>query len=70
MFGLILDILDWIPFKAFLAQLVSLVDNHTIGNINVWLCTGTSRTLVGHVFQGRYKAILVEKESYLLELAR
>ena len=24
----------------------------------------------GHVFQGRYKAILVEKESYLLELAR
>jgi REP element-mobilizing transposase RayT len=25
---------------------------------------------VGHVFQGRYKAILVDKESYLLELAR
>lgn len=25
---------------------------------------------VGHVFQGRYKAILVEKESHLLELAR
>ena len=25
---------------------------------------------VGHVFQGRYKAILVEKEGYLLELAR
>jgi hypothetical protein len=25
---------------------------------------------VGHVFQGRYKAILVEKETYLLELAR
>lgn len=25
---------------------------------------------VGHVFQGRYKAILIEKESYLLELAR
>lgn len=24
----------------------------------------------GHVFQGRFKAILVEKESYLLELAR
>ena len=24
----------------------------------------------GHVFQGRYKAILVEKESYLLELCR
>jgi putative transposase len=25
---------------------------------------------VGHVFQGRYKAILVEKNSYLLETAR
>ena len=25
---------------------------------------------IGHVYQGRYKAILVEKESYLLELAR
>jgi len=25
---------------------------------------------VGHLFQGRYKAILVEKEAYLLELAR
>ncbi|WP_166268866.1 addiction module toxin RelE, partial [Marinobacter caseinilyticus] len=25
---------------------------------------------VGHVFQGRYKAILVEKDSYLLELCR
>ena len=25
---------------------------------------------VGHVFQGRYKAILVEKDSYLLEVAR
>jgi len=26
--------------------------------------------LVGHLFQGRFKAILVEKESYLLELCR
>lgn len=25
---------------------------------------------VGHVFQGRYKGILVEKDSYLLELSR
>ena len=25
---------------------------------------------VGHVFQGRYKAILVEKDPYLLELSR
>ena len=29
-----------------------------------------SNERVGHVFQGRYKAILVQKESYLLELAR
>ena len=29
-----------------------------------------SHSRVGHVFQGRYKAILVERESYLLELAR
>ena len=27
-------------------------------------------SLVGHLFQGRYKAILVQKESYLLELSR
>jgi putative transposase len=26
--------------------------------------------VVGHLFQGRYKAILVQKESYLLELTR
>jgi len=25
---------------------------------------------VGHVFQGRYKSVIVEKDSYLLELAR
>ncbi len=25
---------------------------------------------VGHIYQGRYKAILVEKESYLLEVCR
>jgi len=25
---------------------------------------------VGHLFQGRYKAVLIEKEAYLLELAR
>ena len=29
-----------------------------------------SHGMVGHVLQGRYKAILVQKESYLLELAR
>ena len=25
---------------------------------------------IGHVFQGRYKTILVERDAYLLELAR
>jgi putative transposase len=29
-----------------------------------------SHRRVGHVFQGRYKSILVQKESYLLELSR
>lgn len=29
-----------------------------------------SHRRVGHLFQGRYKAILIEKESYLLELSR
>lgn len=29
-----------------------------------------NHTRVGHVFQGRYKAILVDSDSYLLELAR
>jgi putative transposase len=29
-----------------------------------------SHSRTGHVFQGRYKAILVEKENYLLELSR
>ena len=29
-----------------------------------------SNNRVGHVFQGRYKGILVEKQSYLLEVAR
>lgn len=29
-----------------------------------------SHNRIGHVYQGRYKAILVEKDSYLLELSR
>ncbi len=29
-----------------------------------------THALVGHLFQGRYKAILVQKETYLLELTR
>ncbi|HHS82653.1 MAG TPA: transposase [Devosia sp.] len=33
-------------------------------------CFNRKHGQVGHVFQGRYKAILVEKEAYLLELSR
>ena len=29
-----------------------------------------SRKRVGHLFQGRFKSILVQKESHLLEVAR
>jgi putative transposase len=32
--------------------------------------TNQRHGLVGHLFQGRYKAILVERDAYLLELAR
>lgn len=31
-------------------------------------CVNRTRRRVGHVFQGRFKGILVEKDSYLLEL--
>ena len=33
-------------------------------------CFNRQHQRVGHVFQGRFKAILVQKDSYLLELAR
>jgi REP element-mobilizing transposase RayT len=33
-------------------------------------CFNRAHQRVGHVFQGRFKAILVEKDGYLLELAR
>lgn len=33
-------------------------------------CYNRQHDRVGHVFQGRYKAILVDKENYLLELCR
>jgi hypothetical protein len=32
--------------------------------------TNRRHVLVGHLFQGRFKAILVERDAYLLELAR
>jgi REP element-mobilizing transposase RayT len=63
-----------------------LMPNHThllletpLGNIaRVMLCVNTSYTAyfnkkhdrVGHLFQGRYKSALVDKENYLLELIR
>ena len=33
-------------------------------------CFNRRHGLVGHLYQGRYKAILVQKEAYLLELSR
>ncbi len=33
-------------------------------------CFNRHHKRVGHVFQGRYKAILVQKDAYLLELSR
>ena len=33
-------------------------------------CFNRQHGCVGHVFQGRYKAILVDREPYLLELVR
>ena len=40
--------------------------------LNGWYTQQFNRShqMVGHLFQGRYKAILVQKESYLSELAR
>jgi len=63
-----------------------LMPNHThllietpLGNIaKIMLCVNTSyatyfnkrHNRVGHLFQGRYKSIIVEKENYLLQLIR
>lgn len=41
---------------------------HLNGVYTQWF--NRSHGLVGHLFQGRYKAILVQKETYLLELTR
>ena len=38
------------------------------GNYSQWF--NTHHTRIGHLFQGRYKAYLIEKETYLLEVAR
>jgi putative transposase len=45
---------------------------HGMRQLNGVYTQGFNRTheRVGHVFQGRYRAILVERDSYLLELAR
>jgi len=55
--------------------LVETVDGNLSGGMRQFNGLYTQRFnrrhgLVGHLFQGRYKAILVQKEAYLLELAR
>ena len=55
--------------------LVETVDGNLSGGMRQLNGEYTQRfnrrhNLVGHLFQGRYKAILVQKEAYLLELTR
>ena len=55
--------------------LLKTVDGHLargMRQLNGEYTQGFNRrhALVGHLFQGRYKAILVQKDSYLLELTR
>jgi REP element-mobilizing transposase RayT len=55
--------------------LVETVDGNLSGGMRQLNGLYTQRfnrrhNLVGHLFQGRYKAILVQKEAYLLELTR
>jgi len=47
---------------------LSLAMRHLNGGYTTYF--NRSHNRIGHLFQGRYKAILVEKESYLLELSR
>lgn len=47
---------------------LSLAMRHLNGGYTSYF--NRSHNRIGHLFQGRYKAILVEKESYLLELSR
>ncbi len=70
----------------WLCHAYCLMSNHyhlLIETIDPTLCKGmkhlngqyaqnfnSKRRRIGHVFQGRYKAIMVEKESYLMELSR
>ncbi|BBJ24323.1 hypothetical protein W01_22500 [Candidatus Nitrotoga sp. AM1P] len=55
--------------------LVETVDGNLSGGMRQLNGLYTQRfnrrhSLVGHLFRGRYKAILVQKETYLLELTR
>lgn len=43
---------------------------HINGVYTQWFNHTRAKRRVGHVFQGRFKGILVDKESYLLELCR
>jgi len=38
-----------------------------VADMRLSIRTGPSIRKIGHIFQGRYKSILVEKESHLLE---
>src|SRR5262249_40458600 len=43
---------------------------HATAQRGLTLCVNRRHARVGHVFQGRFKAVLVERDSYLLELCR
>ena len=80
LFGLVCERFNWV------CHAYCLMDNHyhiaveTVeGNLSKGMrqlngvytqYVNRTHDRVGHVFQGRYKAILVEKDSYLLELSR
>ena len=54
--------------KTFIVRMMTVRHRHLNGVYTQYFNRIHRR--VGHAFQGRFKAILVEKDSYLLELAR
>ena len=50
-------------------QLIGDKFNEEYKEIGCWPVHNRKHKKVGHVFQGGYKAILIEKDSYLLELS-
>ena len=79
-FAQVCDRFNWVCHSYCLMSnhyhlLVETPDGHLsrgMRQLNGVYTQGFNRThgRVGHVFQGRYKAILVQKDSYLLELSR